>query len=52
MNPLVFTILRVNHADLEAIITKIGLPTLLSILPNVLNILKTVEDSNKAASGK
>ena len=44
MNPETLALLaEKNAADLEAIITKIGIPTLLSLLPNVIAILKTLQ---------
>jgi hypothetical protein len=39
-----------NSADLEAIITKIGLPTLFAIMPNVIAIMKTVQSQPKGVS--
>lgn len=43
MNPTIALILQRNSADIEAIVTKIGIPTLLSLLPNFMNILATVQ---------
>ena len=43
MNPLVEEVLAKNAADIEAIVAKIGIPTLISLAPNFLNILKTVQ---------
>ena len=39
-----------NSADLEAIVQKVGLPTLFAILPHVLAILQTVESQQKGTS--
>lgn len=44
MNPaLIAAIVAKNTADIEAIIAKVGIGTLLSLLPYILNILKTVQ---------
>jgi hypothetical protein len=44
MNPvLIAEIVKNNSADIEAIVSKIGVGTLLSLLPNILNILATVQ---------
>jgi hypothetical protein len=44
MNPaLIAEIVKNNSGDIEAIISKVGIGTLLSLLPNILNILATVQ---------
>jgi len=48
MNPIVAEILAKNASDIEVIVNKIGLPTLLALVPNLMNILATVQ----AASAK
>ena len=32
-----------NSTDIEAIVTKVGLPTLIALIPYIANILKTVQ---------
>jgi hypothetical protein len=49
MNPTLAAILSKNSTDLEAIVAKIGIGTLLSLTPHLLAILATV-DAQKAAS--
>lgn len=49
MNPTIALILQKNSADIEAIVTKIGMPTLLSLIPNILAILATVEAAKTPA---
>jgi hypothetical protein len=43
MNPTIELILTKNAADIEAIVAKIGLPTLIALIPNFLAIVKTIE---------
>ena len=43
MNPIMLAVLQKNGADLEAIIGKIGVGTLLSLMPHIMAILATVE---------
>jgi hypothetical protein len=43
MNPLIEEVLTKNASDIEAIVAKIGVPTLISLIPNFLAILKTVQ---------
>jgi len=43
MNPAVKLILTKNLPDIEAIIGKVGVPTLLSIMPQILNIIETLQ---------
>jgi hypothetical protein len=44
MNPeLIAEIASKNGPDLEAIIAKIGIATLLALAPNFMNIVKTVQ---------
>lgn len=50
MNPTIALILQRNSADIEAIVTKVGIPTLLSLLPNFMNILTTVQAPTPAAT--
>lgn len=45
---LVALIVEKNSADLETIVSAIGITTLLKLLPNVMNILGTVEAAQKA----
>ena len=40
---LLAQIVKNNSSDIEAIISKVGLPVLLSLLPNIANILDTVQ---------
>lgn len=44
MSPLLLALIaEKNSADLEAIISKVGLPTLIAILPNIVAILNTIQ---------
>ena len=43
MNPIMLTVLQKNSADLEAIIGKIGIANLLSLMPHIMAIMATVE---------
>ena len=52
MNPTIALILQRNSADIEAIVTKVGIPTLLSLLPNFMNILTTVQAPTPAATSQ
>lgn len=52
MNPTIALVLQRNSADIEAIVTKVGIPTLLSLLPNFMNILTTVQAPAPAAAPK
>jgi hypothetical protein len=47
MNPTLALILQKNAADIEAIVTKIGMPTLLAPVPNFMAILATVQETQK-----
>jgi len=49
MNPQLLTLLaEKNGTDLEAIVAKVGLPTLIALLPNIANILQTVQSTQQA----
>lgn len=52
MNPeLLLLLAEKNAPDIEAIVSKIGgVTNLLSLLPNILNILKTLEAQSPKAS--
>ena len=50
MNPLLEEILAKNGTDIEAIVTKIGVGTLISLTPQFLAILKTVQDQAQPKS--
>ena len=43
MNPTIELVLAKNSADIEAIIAKVGIGTLISLVPHLLAILKTIE---------
>lgn len=43
MNPTLMLILQKNSADIEAIVTKIGVGTLLSLAPHLLAIAATLQ---------
>jgi hypothetical protein len=45
MNPVLKKILMHNTADIEAIIAKVGIGTLLSLMPHVINILESVQQA-------
>jgi hypothetical protein len=47
MNPILEEILAKNGADIEAIVAKIGIGTLISLAPRFLAILKTVQAQPK-----
>ena len=48
MNPeLLAALAQKNATDIEAIIAKIGIPTLLSLLPHLLAIVNTIEAQQK-----
>ncbi len=44
MNPLIEEVLAKNATDIEVIVAKIGVPTLISLVPNFLAILKTAQE--------
>ena len=48
MNPTLALIIQKNSADLEAIVAKIGIGTLITLIPHIMAILATVE-AQKAA---
>jgi hypothetical protein len=48
MNPAVKEVLVNNAADVEAIIAKIGIGTLLSLMPHIINILETIQKVQKS----
>ena len=41
MNPIIAEVLAKNGPDIEAIVAKIGVPTLVELAPHFLNILAT-----------
>lgn len=45
MNPILTSILEKNSADIKAIVAKIGVDGLFELLPNITNILKTVQEA-------
>ncbi len=45
MNPIVTAVLEKNQPDLKAIINKIGIDGLFELMPNITNILKTVQEA-------
>jgi hypothetical protein len=45
MNPIVTAVLEKNQADIKAIVAKIGVDGLFELLPNITNILKTVQEA-------
>lgn len=47
MNPTIALILQKNSADIEAIVNKIGMPTLLALVPNFMAILATVQEAQQ-----
>ena len=49
MNPLnlLLLITQKNSADLEAIVEKIGLPTLIALLPHIIAIAATVQSQKE-----
>jgi hypothetical protein len=51
LNPTILMLIEKNPKDIEAIITTIGIGTILKILPNILNILGTVQAADKLAAG-
>ena len=47
MNPdLVAQVVNKNSADIEAIVNKIGIVTLLQLMPHLVAILKTVQEAS------
>jgi len=49
MDPaLLAALIAKNSGDLEAIVAKVGFPTLLALLPHILAILATVQQQEKA----
>lgn len=49
MNPeLLALIAEKNLADLEAIISKVGIQNLIALLPNIISIFKTIQSAQKA----
>jgi hypothetical protein len=50
MNPeLLAAIVEKNSADVETIVAKIGVVTLLQLSPNLIAILKTIQEQQAAA---
>jgi hypothetical protein len=50
MNPALFALLaEKNAADIEAIVAKIGIPTLLAIAPHLYAILTTIQQQGKTS---
>lgn len=49
MNPILTAILEKNPNDIKAIVAKIGVDGLFELLPNITNILKTVQEAQKPA---
>jgi hypothetical protein len=45
MNPIVTVVLEKNQADIKAIVAKIGVDGLFELLPNITNILKTIQET-------
>ncbi len=43
---LIALIVEKNSADIEAIVSKIGVPVLLSLLPNIVRIMGTLQKSS------
>ena len=43
MNPIMLAVLQKNAADIEAIVAKVGVGNLLSLMPHIMAILATVE---------
>lgn len=44
MNPQLLALLaEKNAADLEAIVTKIGVANLIALMPHIVNILETIQ---------
>jgi hypothetical protein len=48
MNPAIKDVLINNTSDIAAIVAKIGVETLLSLTPNILNILETIQKAQKS----
>ena len=40
-----------NSADVEAIISKVGIGTLLQLMPHIMAIVKTVQDTKAQGQG-
>ena len=47
MNPTIMLIVSRNAKDVETIVARIGLPTLISLIPNIMNIVATLEAQKK-----
>ena len=43
MNPTIALILQHNQADIKAIVEKVGIENLLSLAPNFMNIVATLQ---------
>ena len=52
MNPDIFLVLQKNSADIEAIVAKIGIPTLISLAPHFYAILATIQASKSPTKGE
>ena len=46
MNPTLALIMSKNSADIEAIVEKIGVSTLLSLTPHIFAIMQTLSTAN------
>jgi hypothetical protein len=44
MNPVLAAVLAKNGADIEAIVTKIGIANLLALMPHIMAILTTIDE--------
>ena len=51
MSPILLALMEKNWSDVETIIATIGLDNIRKILPNIMNILRTVQATNKIAAG-
>jgi hypothetical protein len=49
MNPTLLLILQKNSADIEAIINKVGIGVLLSLMPQILAITATATEAQSSA---
>lgn len=47
MDPKIAALLVTNRADIEAIISKIGIGTLLELAPHFINIINTLKGTGK-----
>jgi hypothetical protein len=47
MSPILLAVMEKNWSDVETIIATIGLDNIRKILPNIMNILRTVQATNK-----